>query len=117
MLSSCAQCMPGILELCYHSYPLPTTKMTVPYGMCYPIVQCGVEIPNRVFVGGLPYNVSLHRDPLHVACCMLLLHSEWWCTVHTEQGKLCQVCGSAYTNYHNVADMQIVDCIFNFIMS
>ena len=69
MLSSRAQCMSGILELCYHSYLLATTKMSVPYGMCYPIVQCGVEIPNRVFVGGLPYNVSLHQDPcmLHIA--------------------------------------------------
>lgn len=76
--------------------------------MCYPIVQCGVEIPNRVFVGGLPYDVSLHREPcmLHARCFMQ--HSEW-CAVHSEQGQLCQVCGSVYTNYHKVADMQIVD--------
>ena len=41
--------------------------MSVPYGMCYPIVQCGVEIPNRVFVGGLPYSVS--GTALHACHC------------------------------------------------
>ena len=87
-LSSCSTyiCIPaGILELCYHGYLLATTKMTVPYGMCYPIVQYGVEIPNRVFVGRLLYNVSLHGDPcmLHaVPGQCVLLDCEWVCSAH-----------------------------------
>ena len=63
--------------------------MSVPYGMCYPIVQCGVEIPNRVFVGGLPYDVSRHQT----ACMSSLLHrvphmALNGCAVHMERERL-----------------------------